>query len=112
MTYRERELLEAAKRGEQRDDTGVSDEHLVAETYIRHQGPTTAARVFPAPAPGQGICLVCERPLTTGPVTLVPIGSSDPEEQAKMREGKWVSARAVIVHAACAGREYQPEGDR
>jgi hypothetical protein len=71
------------------------------ETYVRHQGATTDGRVFPDG--GYGDCLVCEQSLGGRAAVLVPIGCDDPEDQAKMRRGGWVSARAVAVHAACAG---------
>jgi hypothetical protein len=79
------------------------------ETYVRHQGPTTATRVFAGPPEQQDgldpMCLVCDQPIVKGqPCTLVPIGCQKMDDQEKMRKGHWVSARAIVVHASCAGR--------
>jgi hypothetical protein len=84
-----------------------SDEQFLADTYVRHQGPTTSQRIFPDAGPERGWCVVCDQEIAPKgePVVLLPIGSADPEDQEKMRAGRWVSARALIVHAACAGRE-------
>jgi hypothetical protein len=78
---------------------------LLADTYVRHQGPTTTNRAFLNAGPDAGFCVVCDTQIapTGEPVTLVPVGCADPDDQVKMRAGGWVSARALLVHAACAG---------
>lgn len=83
----------------------------LADTYVRHQGPTTTQRVFPNAGGAAGGCVVCNEMIKPDEaVTLVPIGCADPDDQSKMRDGRWVSARALIVHAACAGREVDDAG--
>ena len=85
---------------------------FLADSYVRHQGPTTGQHVFPSGGPNAGWCVVCDRQIAAEgePVTLVAIGCAEPDDQAKMREGRWVSARALIVHATCAGLgEETPE---
>jgi hypothetical protein len=86
---------------------------FLADTYVRHQGPTTAQRVFPDGGETAGWCVVCDREIaaTGEPVTLVAVGCADPDDQAKMRRGGWVSARALIVHATCAGASAEEPGD-
>jgi hypothetical protein len=87
-------------------DGPVAEQRVLADTYVRHQGPTTDQRVFDAAGDHAGWCVVCDALIAaeTEPVTLIPIGCADPEDQAKMRAGRFVSARALVVHAACAGR--------
>jgi hypothetical protein len=86
-------------------DGSVAEQRILADTYVRHQGPTTGHRVFDGAGDHAGWCVVCDgRIAPDESVTLIPIGCADPEDQAKMRAGRFVSARALIVHAACAGR--------
>ena len=83
---------------------------FLADTYVRHEGPTTTHRIFADGGENAGYCVVCDKPIaaTGEPVTLVPVGCADPDDQAKMRAGRWVSARALVVHAACAGVSLVP----
>lgn len=83
----------------------ASGQGKLADAYVRHQGPTTNQRVFDAAGDSAGWCVVCDAQIAPEgePVTLIPIGCANPDDQAKMRRGGFVSARALIVHAACAG---------
>jgi hypothetical protein len=86
-------------------DGSVAEQRVLADAYVRHQGPTTTQRVFETAGDHAGWCVVCDEQIAPDEsVTLIPIGCADPEDQAKMRAGRFVSARALIVHAACAGR--------
>ena len=62
-------------------------------------------------------CPACSQPFKVGDYsTLIPLGpGDDPEEQAKLRAGRFYAAVAVEVHWACATGEVDeraPPGAR
>jgi hypothetical protein len=72
---------------------------------VRFNGLPTVLNTYPQPGPALHgrTCPACDQPYT-GPTTLVHIGPGPhPDDQQKARDGRWHTAAAVAVHAACAG---------
>jgi len=56
-------------------------------------------------------CWLCGKPLGNGSqVQLLAIGPEDEADRIKHHEGRWYSALAILLHAACVqGAEPEPE---
>lgn len=70
------------------------------------QGEPRPCRVFdplPADHPAAAMpCLVCENVLGDGrPVQLYAVGWHDEESRERHTAGRWYTAQAVLLHAAC-----------
>ncbi len=76
-------------------------------TYVRWQrDEPRECRVFPPLASDHPAyateCSLCGEPFSNGgKVQLLAIGPDDAESREKHAEGRWYSALAVLLHAAC-----------
>jgi hypothetical protein len=84
-------------------------------TYVRWKvGELRESRVIGPLDPGHVVarwpCVACTQPLGNGqPVQLLAIGPDSDENRAKCRDGRWFSALAITVHAACLGTTTSEE---
>lgn len=72
---------------------------------VRHNALPSVLHTFPQPGPALhgSYCPACDEPYA-GTIALVPIGPGPAlKDQDKARGGRWHTAAAVAVHAACAG---------
>lgn len=85
-------------------------------TYVRwRRDESREARVFPPLAPEHPAyaadCFLCSEPLGNGgQVQLLALGPEDADDRAKHVEGRWYSALAILLHAACV-QGVEPEPD-
>jgi hypothetical protein len=76
-------------------------------TYVRWQkDEPRESRVFPpllATHPSYTTpCVLCTDPLGNGhKVQLLALGPEDEEDRGKFAAGGWISALAILLHAAC-----------
>jgi hypothetical protein len=84
-------------------------------TYMRWQkDEPREGRVFP-PLPlthpsYTTPCLLCTDPLGNGhKVQLLALGPEDEEDRAKFATGGWISALAMLLHAACIQGTEPPD---
>jgi hypothetical protein len=84
-------------------------------TYVRWQkGEPRESRVFPPLAPTHPCyttpCTLCTDPLGNGrKVQLLALGPEDEEEREKFAQGGWISALAILLHAACIQGTEPPD---
>jgi hypothetical protein len=85
---------------------------MMIPTRARTDSPITTFGVMPAPKPDHWLirermlCPVCDQDFVGTPITMVLVGFH-PEDR---ESGKtWANGGTVVVHAACAGVEQDPE---